>query len=490
VTDLPDSAPSVAAAPAPFRPAARQVSLLLLALVAGIMLWNTFAHPPHNIYDDRHHLALIEANENPLDWRPHPAAGLFDHLPVFYYAALGKIHRTLELASGREWHPYFTFRVFHAAFIVLIAALFAFSLLPRIAGGHPATAAWFLAAAFVVPNHYLSQVMVRSDHFLFLFINLLFYLWFRFDFPARLATSPWRLGAWGALLVGMANARNFCLAAYLVFLAWGLWVLVRHAPRARPAWWLGVAALLLATAAATSAHYVDRYLRTGRLFEQNQESERFLLYRQRAETFDRRLLFLNLEFDAVWREPSRHAVFHATTAWPARWLGIPARDPSFEDDQNSFLPRLYSDMWGDHWLYFSGQRIRRIEGASGWALKYPLKRAALLAAAPFTLAFFLIPAGLAVAGGLGLLRGRAPTPGQTASAIFMGAFALLVLWIHGQPEPGANVTVKFCYLFGYAWLPLLGLAEYLAPRPRLRRAFQAYTWALLLLALPLGVFIR
>lgn len=465
------------------------VPVLLLAVATGIMVWNSFAHPPRNVYDSHHHLPLITANEDLLDWTPHPARGLFDHLPVFYYAALGKVHRLLEVLSGGDWHPFYVFRIFHIAFIVLIAWLFAASLLPRMNAGSGAATRWFLAAALLMPNLYLSQVMVRSDHFLFLFVNLLFYLWFRFDFPARLAESRWRLAVWALLLVAMANSRNFCMAAYLVFLAWGLWALLLHARRAGAIWRVSVAALLLAVAAASSAHYAARYLRTGLLFEQTQDSPRFLAFKMKEVGFDRRLMFLNFEFDEIWREPSRHARFHATTAWPARLLHIPPRDPALEDDLNSFLPRLYSDMWGDHWLYFSGRRIQRLDPQAVWSHKYPLKRIVVIAAAPFTLLYFLVPVGLAVAGALGLLRRRAPTPGQTASAIFCMSFVLLALWIAGQPEPGANVSVKFCYLFAYAWLPLVALAEFLAARPRLARAVRAYTWALLALCLPLAVFV-
>lgn len=465
------------------------VPAFLLALSTGIMLWNTFAHPPRNVYDSHHHLPLIAANEDLLDWMPHPAEGLFDHLPVFYYAALGKAHRLLEVLSGGDWHPFYVFRIFHIAFIALVAGLFAFSLLPRLTGDRGATARWFMAAALLLPNLYLSQVMVRSDHFLFLFINLLFYLWFRFDFPTRMATSRWRLAVWAVLLVAMANSRNFCMAAYLVFLAWGVWALALQARQARWGWRLGVAALLLAVAAASSAHYALRYRQTGLLFEQTQNSPRFLSFQAREEGFDRRLLFLNFEFDEIWREPNRRAQFHATTAWPARLFDIAPRDASFGDDMNAFLPRLYSDMWGDHWLYFSGRYVKRVDPDNVWAHKYPLKRAVVVAAAPFTLLYFLVPVGMALAGAFGLLRRRAPTAGQTAAAIFCMAFALLTLWIAGQPEPGANVTVKFCYLFAYAWLPLVALAEFLVARPRLARVVRVYTWALLALCLPLAVFV-
>jgi hypothetical protein len=453
--------------------------VILLAAAAAIMLWNTWAHSPRCVYDCIQHARLIRTNQDPLDWRPHPAIGLFDHLPVFYYAALGKVNRLLELAAHRRWHPFYLFRVFHAAFIVFIAALYGFRLIPRLVGNDARLVRWFFAAAFLLPNLYLSQVMVRSDHFVFLFVMLLFYLWFEYDFPARMAQSPWRIAAWAALLTAMANSRNFCAAAYVVFLPWGLVLLFRRARSERWRWRLQIAALVLAVLAASSQHYVLRYLRTGLAFEQTQTSKRLVKHRLRAEGFDRRLLFLNTEFGQMLRTPDRHVRFKATASWPMRRYRIAPRPSPCDDDNNAFVPRLYSDMWGDHWLFFTS-RTHRL-----W-----LKRAVLLAAAPFTLAYFLVPLALAASGAWGLLRGRWPSAGCCAGAIFWLAFAMLVLWISRQPEPGANGTVKFCYLMAYAWLPLIALAEVLRSRPRVARLFCTYTWALLVLCLPLAVFIR
>lgn len=463
---------------------------LLLMISAAIMAWNTFAHAPAAVYDSRHHVRLIEANADPLDWRPHAAEGLFDHLPVLYYAVLGKLHRLVEAVSGLDFHPFYFFRLIHLLAILGMVGLLAFDLLPRMAGATPAGTRAFIAAALLIPNLYLSQVMIRSDHFVALFAQLLFYLWFRFEFPGRLAESGWRRAAWAVLLVAMANSRNFSLPAFVVFFAWGGLVLLWDARRRR-GWGprVGAAALLALVAGLSSVHYAMRYARTGRLFEQTQTSDRFARYQERAKGFDRRLLFLNFQFDRVLANPTREVRFEATKAWPARRLNIPTRDATFEDDNNALFPRLYADMWGDHWLYFSGSRIRRLDESRVWSHKLPLKRVVLVAAAPFTLMYVLVPLAMAASGLLGLARGQRPSAGQTAASIFVLAFGLLAVWVAGQPEPGINTSVKFCYLGAFAVFPLIAIYEGLLRHPRIARWTVLYVWGLWALCLPLAVFV-
>jgi hypothetical protein len=137
-------------------------------------------------------------------------------------------------------------------------------------------------------------------------------------------------------------------------------------------------------------------------------------------------------------------------------------------------------MWADHWLYFSGPK----QGET----KAELKRVALLAAIPFTLFYF----GACIAAlPRAWSRWRRSLPfdaPSTAALLFLCAFALLLIFVYREPEVGKNSTVKFCYLLGYAWLPLFPMLDRARDYPHAVPVLLGYTALLAVICLPLYVF--
>jgi hypothetical protein len=440
--------------------AVTKVTLLTTAIIASaaiIMLINTFTHPPLMSYDYTRHLHATRLNESWTQLLPQKPATVLEYNPPYYYYFFGKINHLIELLSNQRHDPYYLFRLGHLAMIISIAVLYSYSLLPRLIK-HRLIIVWFTLALFTIPNLFLAQVMVRADHLLFLFIHLLFYCWFRFNFSQKLPRSPWRIAAWAGCLIGMSNARNFALPAVMLFGAWGILLLARAGFRQKTLRYnvLTIGTILI-TIALSGSYYFNRYQNTGFIFNQEQRTSYHHYYFQRQQGFERRHLFLNLEFHELLKIPNRHAHFTGG---------------------NAFLPRLYGDMWADHWLYFSGDKVFHDK-------KIPWKQVVLLMAVPFTLAYWVVPA-LYVRE---IFRKKKIHWPHTAALLFYAATALFIFFIYREPEVGKNSTIKFCYLFGYSWFPIVCMAAHLDTLPRrLTTPWLIYTAILFLCCLPLALF--
>jgi hypothetical protein len=166
-------------------------------------------------------------------------------------------------------------------------------------------------------------------------------------------------------------------------------------------------------------------------------------------------------------------------------------------DANSFFTLLYSEIWGDHWLYFSGNQAR--EG------KLWPKRTMLTVALG-------MPAITAMLGGGFVLdfirrarRAFAELKGHKALAKLTGAFerleldivllgiaglgaALYLYWQLGPALlPGKNSTIKFVYiasLFG----PALALFFRRRPSTLAFNLLTAYFLVLFVVAIPVAMF--
>jgi hypothetical protein len=448
------------------RPRERNDWLVIAVIVAAvtIMVHNTIAHPPTSAYDYGAHRASIERNESLRDpWPKTPAAQL-EYNPALYYALFAKANRLLEVLTGRSLEPYYVFRVGHLVMIALVALLLARGLVPRMTGD-PRLRLWFALGLFVIPNLYLAQVMVRADHLLLLFLIMLFYLWFRFDFPNQLPQSNWRLAAWVTCLVGMANARSFALPAFTLFFFWGLWAIYdSYGPIGRWSganWWRVLVAVSLVIALG-GQHYLIRAARTGVVVSLDTDLPYYAKYEELQRGFDRVPMFTNVEFDVLLATPNRRA--------------------QFSGGNNALWPRLYGDMWADHWLYFSGPK-KLIES------KAQFKRVALVAAIPFTLFYFGACIAALPRAWSRWRRGLPFDAPSAAALLFLCAFALLLVFVYREPEVGKNSTVKFCYLLGYAWLPLLPMLDRASEYPRTVPVLLGYTALLAAICLPLYAFI-
>jgi len=433
---------------------------LIIPLSGLVMLVNTFTHPPTNSYDYIVHEESIRNNQDLDSLLPTQLHPRLSYNPPLYYLLFGKINHLIELVISRPLDPYYLFRIAHILFIMVIAILYAYSLIPHLTK-KKGLRSWFILGLFILPNLYLTQVMVRADHLLLLFVHLLFYFWFRFDFPKELAFSTWRICAWSICLIGMANSRNLALPAFLLFFTWGLLIVLPHVLAKKPFQnRVKILLILCATLILSSSHYAYTYYTTGNLFRLPVTPYNIHYY-EKQKDFDRSLLFLNFQFDRLYENPNRFAKFKTG---------------------NSFLPRLYGDMWADHWLYFSGKELRQES-------KKTTKRIVLIYASLFTVFYFTIPVFQSLAGCFSLIKRKALNWKNTAALLFLGGIILFVLFVYDYSEVGKNSSVKFCYLLGYYWFPLFSLLGFLEKHPRITRIFYIYTITLYLMCIPLYIYL-
>jgi hypothetical protein len=78
---------------------------------------------------------------------------------------------------------------------------------------------------------------------------------------------------------------------------------------------------------------------------------------------------------------------------------------------------------------------------------------------------------------------------SVAALPFLCALALLLVFVYREPEVGKNSTVKFCYLLGYAWLPLLPMLDRASQYTKAIPVLLGYTALLAAVCVPLYVFV-
>lgn len=449
-------------------PGLERVSIAALLLFsAGLMVRNAWVHQPEWAYDFAVHIGSARNNESLTDWRPRPLVDQLEYNPPLYYMTASKLNHLFERVSrsaGRAFkaNPYFAYRAMHIGIFLCVTGFYTLLLAPRLFARRETRGAFALGLV-LIPNTYLASVMMRADHLLLLFVQLLAGFWFFFDFPSHLATSRWRQAVWACALIGMANSRNFALPAFALFLGWGAFLWGRHARGRGRSERLACSVAILVVLALSGQHYVHRWATTGLTVAQRTDLAYYRDYLLKQEGFDRRAMFLNLEFSRLL-------------------VGPPNRFAVFSGD-NAFLPRLWGDMWADHWLYFSGRPLQELKAA--------FKRVVLVTGIPFTLLFFGAPV-LLIGESLGAAwkRRRFTAPGlpEAGALLFLAALGLLGVFVWNEPEVGKNSTVKFCYLMGYSNLALLPMMRWVDRTEARARAWLAYSVILWLSGLPLYVF--
>ena len=437
----------------------RYVSLCLLIIssVVFVMVLNTFTHPPANSYDAGRQEAAVRTNESLYHFSPTPLAYQFEYHPVLYYYVLGKANHFGEVLLGRDINPYYLMRVVHIILLLTILLAYAFIFSPRMLRNE-VSGIVLVASMAVIPNLFVAQVMVRPGHLLLFTVHLMFICWFAFDFRNRLGRDRGITLLWAVLLITMANSQALAFPAFALFGAWGGWILVRDYWRSRSSLKLAATTSLCGIIVLLGGqHYLLRYARTGHITDINHELPYFQRHYERQKGFDRLPLFLNVEFQKLLETPNRYASFTGG---------------------NAFLPRLYGDMWGDHWLYFSS-KVAREEGDS------VSKKTVFILAIPFTALFFLAPI---------LCLFRRPVLNiemqeKVASFLFMASFLLMIFLVYKVPEPGKNSLVKFCYMMGYYGFPAVCMGSLFDKH---RKTAKVLCWYILLLGIaciPLYIFI-
>lgn len=440
----------------------RMAAAAILFASAVIMAVNSFTHPVKMTYDYWEHLFALRycSYWNFSSFYPLTIPNALEYNPPLYYH-LGRIHYLIAGIFG-DYDPYYTTRILHIFSIMIIAGALIYKYLSRYYPLQPGLKITLALCFSAVPGLYLFQVNVRADHLLFFSSALLFCLWFFRDWSVRLRSSPKARLLWFLLLATIMNSRHFGIVAYGVFLAMGLMALF-FVPKTQKDWArLGRLLVFLAALAILSFHiYGFRYYLSKKAVGMFAKPTPFhAMLQEKAKTFDRRILFCNLEFNKLFVSPNRYAPF---------------------SNENALWPRLYGDIWGDHWLWFSGP-VELVER------KAFSKQVIFLLAAPLTVAIVLGCLASFVSFGAAVVRRLQWQPHHVAAAISVGCMMLYMYYLYTEPMPGNNSNVKGAYIYGYFWCPLVCFIHWLSRFPRLIVPMNTYLFILFIFALPLAIY--
>ncbi len=215
-----------------------------------------------------------------------------------------------------------------------------------------------------------------------------------------------------------------------------------------------------------------RYAMTGAFLAtwDDDKNPQIEMYRPRAQEFDYVAYYTTFYAGALLEQPNRYLGNSRNTdaAWKASL-------------NNSFFTVFFSDFWGDHWLYFSGPKLR--EHKTG------IKRALLAYAmvlTPFLLLMFVV----------GLVRStvdlRRRQDWETWMAVIGTGLLGVLLFVAWQSamniEPGINTAIMFFYI-AYA-VPFLVIVMFRAEPERFVPAWmiEATLAGLFVLAAPVATY--
>lgn len=469
-----------------------------------IMIKNTQSYPMQNAYDIEAHTEALEYFSNLRNWNFNiPDSSKLSYTPSLYYFTVGKIHGIIEYVTKSDFNTSYTAASFHLLIFILIGYLFIFKLAPKIFKDKKVIL-FFSICLFVIPNLYLSQVMPRADHLSFLGISLLFYLWIYYNFNQKLAHSWKRILIWSVLLILIGNTRHLAMPAFIIFFLFGVILIFKDifkSFQSNKLKYLVLILFVLLTFFISIQFYFFSFVRSGKIIPSATSGDTYTLnYIETSKYQPLKLKFemlFNFEFNKILQTPNRNAVFgdgiintkniHSDLytkiynnipkpelktdfnnfyeleenentyklkagVSPSEEIEIKAIINSAINSNNSFWPRFYNDMWADHWLYFSGPRI--VEQ------KENLKQAVLIFAIPFSIVYFLSPLLFAVKAIVQILKRRNLTYYHLAGLIYtLGLSAYVFFTIFGLSELGKNSIVKFIYMLGYIYLPIICMAR-------------------------------
>ncbi len=416
------------------------VLLLLKLLVLG---WNAYAYDGRTYDEGRHEDRAVFAGLRP---------GELAYDPPLYYLPAGlatlpdgvtraeRFAAEVEAPRGKRARIGKTERAFRAHLLDLLRYsnllwVGGFYLgwigyaLPRLLGGFGDR--WFLASLLLLtlPGFQKVAAMSHPENLLLAASTLSTCVWLRLREGGVQRPELWLAGfALATALVGLT--RPTALVPVIVFTALGL-VYARRLAGPTPSRWLPrAAALVLLVAAVSGSWYFIRYQRTGAVTEfMTQEAAE----RARASK-------------AGFNYAGYFVSFRAKPllATPHDGMGGEPDADGRVPRQDSFFTVLYSDVWGDHWLSFSGPKHR--EGKL-WPKRTILTLALLL---PSLLALLLgFWARCAVTQARALWRA---TPGGAGARLAqLGASLELELVLLSWSALGALLFV--CWQAGPALLP-------------------------------------
>ncbi len=314
--------------------------------------------------------------------------------------------------------------------------------------------------------------MAHPDNLLMALSAITTAVWLRYHLKQR---TRFRHGIALALSTGLtALTRPFAIVPVVCFSLLNAVTQVRDAFAdrsralgiriARAAGRLAVIGAIVATLAGT--WWVLRYAETGTVFGAYVESyvEHFEPYKK---GFDYRHYYTSFHFVGLLEKPNRDM--------------SGSNEPSNNLLGNTFPTILYSEIWGDHWLYFSG-------GSTNSDPKMWWKRVLFVAALPLSVLFMaMLAVGLVRTTVAWVKRRFRFSTDMLIAAMACAGFGLFVYWQgHSGLLPGKNSTIKFIY---FAYVAPFAIATAFGRRFRERtfHAMVAYTLLVFALSLPIAI---
>jgi hypothetical protein len=465
--------------PAASRHACRSLVVLLFVIKMVVTVWNGFVFDG-TTYDTGQHAERAES------------AGLVPHAkaynPPLYYLPVLVIRPLYDLfddghqPSGVELVR--DLAKFNMLYLGGLYALWLFLLLPRLLPDYRGrTVASVLLLA--LPGFQKLAMATTPDNLVGLLTAAALAVWLPAFHADRTRVVSWKRLALVALLAGLLGCtRPFAIPAVVVL--WGATlVLALRGRRWLSRNLLALSALATVLAAAPAgAWYTARLVHAGVAGPVYPDgyAERIPAHRKNYDYVHHYTSFYLLPLLKV---PNREI----TKLLPGR--------PSLKNEYaNSVLTIFHSEIWGDHWLYFSGKKDR--EGKL-WPKRILL--ACTLPVMPLVwLRFFLGIGTVGVMAVRGLransiagamrrawqyLDARAPQ--VVVFALLLLGGALYLYWAHSAFDPGRNTTTKFTYT-AHLFPLLFALAFRLPLSNRAFNAWLGYLLAVWALALPVAMW--
>ena len=453
----------------------RRFIAALVVLKALVLVFNVATFPTKRQHDARHH-----------GWRAR-SAGLevgkmaynspLYYLPVlpwvdvsrFYEDGKPKVHSgpyapDFELLERLQW--------LNVVYVLGALLVWIYGILPMVASSERA---WLLAALLLLalPGFPKIAMSAHPDVLLLFLSSLTFFLTFRWlDRTPRFGRNLVL-----AVLAGLTGAtRPFAIVPMLLSWSLNVGMLVRDAiaqVRLGAATKMASASCLLVklsvvtviVAVLSGSWWLFRYVHTGEVLNAYKD-----YYMERFEP-------LKEDYDYV---------HYYSTFYFGKLLDVPSRadvssKPNRQPKGNSFWTQLYSDFWGDHFLYYSGHK-------KGVESKLWPKRMLFVLALPLSLLlWFGILAGTVRAFADAMRRRVLLHPSLYMAATFWGGFIIFMAW-QGTAGllPGKNSTIKFLYI---AWaVPFgIGTAASLQMGSRLFWVLFGLELAVAIVALPVSM---
>jgi len=434
-------------------------SLIVIFFVIKMLvtLWNSYAYQRPE-YDVGYHLTRIRT------MREGPRVP--DHNPPLYY--LPAVFIPPGLNDGVVLQP---LRSLNVVYLFTFYALWVFYIFPRLfADWKQSTLASLVLLA--LPGYQKMAAMVNPDNLINLGATACFAAWMAARRqPQTRGTTNWPNLMLFAALVGLTGlTRPSAIIVVAAFSAALVTLMMeRHAISSRGFWLRVIVGLSLCVG---PLYGWKQYQRT---LSRPPGPSKFQAYMA--------------PFDAHRADVSR--MHYLTTFYFKKLLEFPNRRINTLDKKNpwynnrfanSFWTTLYSDFWGDHWLYFSSSR--RNQDSRVWE-----KRAVFVVGLPLTL--LLITRIVVCAASL--VKSLRKRLFETLEHCFLFSFSLFFLaiflyWQLGQGfEPGKQSTIKFTYIASVVPF-LLGSAWTKSVRSTYFNVVSAYGILLFVVALPAAVY--